>query len=1016
MNCKRCVVKIGASAIVLFVAFSTLALPSAQVSGQQSGTVYVDASNTTGIEDGTADHPYNTIQEGIDAALSGDTVQVAAGIYYENIALKDGVKVQGAGAEVTIIDGGEAGSVVTAVGVGANTLLDGFTVTNGYVTDNLWGYGGGISVRGDSSLTISNNVIAGNESGRGGGIAIDDSSPTIFHNRIESNHASGFWGGGIAVHGASLPEIANNILKGNSVGVEGGGISFYQTPPIVLRNNVIVENSTSLIHGDYNRGGGIFIYDSDITITNNTIAYNRSNLGNGVYGLGYATAVVENTILWHAFNDVMGDDFQVEYRYSRVRQRGAGDPQFAGAGDGDYHLGGGSPCIDAGDPDLALNDPDGTRNDIGAYGGPEATDWYITRADFSADTTDGDVPLQVNFTDRSVYDISNWSWDFGDGGTSTQQSPSHTYTTRGVYPVSLEVTGPAGTDVETKVNYISILGFPADWTAPVNASNTPGISIVCDLAVDPEGTVHVVFEEQNNITWIGQVFYCAKPANGPWSTPVNISNSEHSSLDPKIAVDSTGMLHVAWKECHFTYSLIRYTGKAPGGSWSTPVVISGESEESRAVSDVVTDNQDNLHVAWVEAGEIYYATKASGGSWSASVNVSQGYKCTYPEWPHIVSDSEGNLHIVWVTGSGYDKCIMYLTKPMSGSWSEPKNLYLFAFTASSSALAVDEQAHLHVAWSCAKPNIIEKWNYAGIKLSSVDVVEGTAAPPEDGAKVTHFLGEQITYVEREGAWTEPEIMYATGPLIPSWNISRWPQRLNISTSSRESLDPSMTLDVRGMPHIVWQETIDGNSEIFYATREHDGSWSTPVNLSNNEGMSGVPVIVSDASGGVHLVWSNETADTFDIMYTARPGVPTTGTVEGKVYLQGRSDHSGVTISVGGHTATTLADGGFRITGVAESTYVVNASMPGYLDAERGDVLVQVGKTTLLPDVTLLGGNAIQDDTIDILDLAKVVTNFNASVPPADSEADINGDGLVDIYDLVLVGINFGKRAPSPWPP
>ena len=77
-------------------------------------------------------------------------------------------------------------------------------------------------------------------------------------------------------------------------------------------------------------------------------------------------------------------------------------------------------------------------------------------ADFTADLTSGSVPLTVNFTDQSTGDITSWSWDFGDGATSTEQNPSHTYTDPGTYTVSLTVTGPGGSDTETKADYIEV--------------------------------------------------------------------------------------------------------------------------------------------------------------------------------------------------------------------------------------------------------------------------------------------------------------------------------------------------------------------------------------------------------------------------------------------------------------------------------------------------------------------------------------------------------------------------------
>ena len=77
-------------------------------------------------------------------------------------------------------------------------------------------------------------------------------------------------------------------------------------------------------------------------------------------------------------------------------------------------------------------------------------------AGFTADLASGPVPLAVNFTDQSTGDITSWSWDFGDGATSTEQNPSHTYTDAGTYTVSLAVTGPCGSDTEVKANFITV--------------------------------------------------------------------------------------------------------------------------------------------------------------------------------------------------------------------------------------------------------------------------------------------------------------------------------------------------------------------------------------------------------------------------------------------------------------------------------------------------------------------------------------------------------------------------------
>ena len=81
-------------------------------------------------------------------------------------------------------------------------------------------------------------------------------------------------------------------------------------------------------------------------------------------------------------------------------------------------------------------------------------------ADFSANPTSGSTPLAVSFTDSSSGNPTDWSWDFGDGSTSTAQNPSHTYTSAGTYTVSLTASNLAGSDTKTRVDYITVTQPP----------------------------------------------------------------------------------------------------------------------------------------------------------------------------------------------------------------------------------------------------------------------------------------------------------------------------------------------------------------------------------------------------------------------------------------------------------------------------------------------------------------------------------------------------------------------------
>ena len=84
-------------------------------------------------------------------------------------------------------------------------------------------------------------------------------------------------------------------------------------------------------------------------------------------------------------------------------------------------------------------------------------------AAFTPSETSGDAPLSVTFADDSTGEVDTWAWDFGDGNTSPDPSPVHVYTAAGTYTVTLDVTGPGGSDQFVQAELIQVSRAPMLW-------------------------------------------------------------------------------------------------------------------------------------------------------------------------------------------------------------------------------------------------------------------------------------------------------------------------------------------------------------------------------------------------------------------------------------------------------------------------------------------------------------------------------------------------------------------------
>ena len=121
-------------------------------------------------------------------------------------------------------------------------------------------------------------------------------------------------------------------------------------------------------------------------------------------------------------------------------------------------------------------------------------------AAFSSEaSTSGEVPFTVNFTDASSSTgspISTWSWDFGDGGTSTQPSPTHTFTEAGIYEVTLQVTNSDGLLDSTAITLSAHVSMPLTITGSLqDARGTPPIDLSAPVSLrlyQADGTTPVI--------------------------------------------------------------------------------------------------------------------------------------------------------------------------------------------------------------------------------------------------------------------------------------------------------------------------------------------------------------------------------------------------------------------------------------------------------------------------------------------------------------------------------------------
>jgi hypothetical protein len=242
------------------------------------------------------------------------------------------------------------------------------------------------------------------------------------------------------------------------------------------------------------------------------------------------------------------------------------------------------------------------------------------------------------------------------------------------------------------------------WSSVANVSVSPGMrSEFPDVKVTLDGTVHVTWiESQDFQVCCSESFYANRPPAGAWSVPLNISNTPQNQYPQRMAAGLDGSVHVVWTQQDSFPSLsnLYYVVRSPAGTWSTPLNLTG-AVAGRGITDMLVASDLTVHVCYHEApGEILLLSLPFNGTWGAPVNVSNNGSASWNG--SLTEDATGTLHLVWQDDASGNYDLVHSKKLPLGAWSSA--VPVAATTGSSDLPRVAATGDgLHVVWQDATP-------------------------------------------------------------------------------------------------------------------------------------------------------------------------------------------------------------------------------------------------------------------------------------------------------------------------
>jgi hypothetical protein len=239
-----------------------------------------------------------TIQSAIDAAANGDSVQIAAGRYSENLTIiGKRLTLSGVPAGSTVITEvvGSGHGPVIVLGSGTATTYEEVDIHNLTIShgdhESGTGVGGGIQVRSGAFLHLANSVLTHNIAQLGAGIGVNtpggpattltscliDDNVAVPMSNLSQGAVFGLGGGVFAASGSTVAVLQSTVTRNHSL--SGGGLYSDTSSHLTVDGTTVSENVAAQVHAHLGfsggSGGGLDV-NSDLTLSRSVIAHNSA--------------------------------------------------------------------------------------------------------------------------------------------------------------------------------------------------------------------------------------------------------------------------------------------------------------------------------------------------------------------------------------------------------------------------------------------------------------------------------------------------------------------------------------------------------------------------------------------------------------------------------------------------------------------------------------------------------------------------------------------------------------------
>ncbi|MEW5759587.1 MAG: CARDB domain-containing protein [Candidatus Thermoplasmatota archaeon] len=358
-----------------------------------------------------------------------------------------------------------------------------------------------------------------------------------------------------------------------------------------------------------------------------------------------------------------------------------------------------------------------------------------------------------------------------------------------------------------------------------------------------------------------------------WAPVKRITNNGQSDTKPQIVVDKNQYSRILWQRSGYWYLKVdRYGNPTSAEKFITNKVVTGWGAIYNFGPTIAMDSQESAHVVWDDSWQTVYYSKIDRDGVTLVPQTIIGQYSGGAHTPSVAVGPDDYVHVVHEYYKYQCEDIVYTKLNNDGTIVTGKQYIAISsdveYHCEHATIMVDQDNEIHISFGSENGGWVSRINQYAVKDAASVKVYSSPAYSAGAMAVSPDKNLHVTWLDTGSSWGSTVVGTLYYSKYSNDGTQVYKSKVPITPGKTATSQPSIVADSQNNVFIFWSDNREGSSKIFYVKLPNE-DWDTvpnPIVLTNANGEAKNPAVAIDAADNLHVAWDDTRDGNKEIYY------------------------------------------------------------------------------------------------------------------------------------------------------